>query len=474
MKKLSVYAFQNKKEIVFYLMIFLIITSFFWIARQRMNGFFLNSGDTSVADQAIWNSVHGNFFYQSFLGTPTNFREHLNFVQLLYLPFYAIFPSLLTIYAVINIFYGAAAIFLFRHVKERLGFWSGAIFALFFLLQPIAIMQNIDAMHVVAVGAPLLLFSFIFYEQKRYGWWLGFLIATALTSEFVAPTVFLFGLIPILDRRTWKWILPPFIAGAVMYLAAYFYITIGFSKQSSLLEKLNWQKIVDDRIKTRVSRFKDFLRPGLYFLPLFSKYSILLIPTILLALVIINISRLFPGSHLLSLAPPIIVFSILDLLQNRLLKYKKFVLAAMIVGIFISIPVWYKTASISPDERAVSMRKATYLVKDQGSVTSSRIMGIFVNHRKDFYLTDNQNYSDYILLDMSRDEYKKNRKNEYFQKIESSDSYFKVMDENDIGVYIKKQKIAELLGRSEGEVGSLGQQEILAALYSLESNTSPL
>jgi hypothetical protein len=342
------------------------------------------------------------------------------------------------------------------------------------LLQPIAIIQNIDAMHVVAVGAPLLLFSLIFYEQKRYGWWLAFLLSTALTSEFIAPTIFLFGLISIIDRRSLKWIFPPFISGAVMYIAATAYVTIGFSKQSSLMEILNWQKIMAGRIKTRFFRVLDFLRPGLFFPPFFSKYFILLIPTILLALAIINISRLFPGSHLLSLAPPIIAFSILDLLENRLLKYKKFVLVAMIVGVFISIPIWYKTASIAPDERAVSMRKAAYLVKDQGSVTSSRIMGIFVNHRKDFYLTDNQNYSDYILLDMSRDEYKKNRKNEYFQTIESSDGYLKIMDENDIGVFIKKEKIAQLLGKSKEEIDSLNRQEISMALNSLKPNISPL
>lgn len=329
-------------------------------------------------------------------------------------------------------------------------------------------------MRPVAVGAPLLLLSFIFYEQKKYKWWLIFLLATAFTTEFIAPTIFLFGLIPLIDRRSWKWIWPPFVSGAAMYIASALFIKIGFSDQNSLLQQLSPSKIMDSRLKTRFGRLREVLRPGLYILPFFSKYSILLIPTIILDMLLVDINRLFTGSHLLSLAPPIIAFSILDLVENRLLKYKKIVLGAMIVGIVVSVSIWQKTASTVPDERAASMRQAVYFVKDGGSVTSARIMGIFVDHRRDFYLTDNQNYSDYILLDMSRDEYKKNRKNEYFQTIESSGDYFQVMNENSIVVYIKKQKLGELLGEGTDKINSSNPQDIQSALQGIKPDISPL
>ena len=111
-----------------------IVLWFFFVARARVEGFLLSSGDTSVAEEALWNTIHGDWFYQSSLYTvATNFREHVNFIQFLFLPFYFLVPSLLTLYAVINVSYGIAAYVFYRFASRKLGVLSGFVLVLFFL-----------------------------------------------------------------------------------------------------------------------------------------------------------------------------------------------------------------------------------------------------------------------------------------------------------------------------------------------------
>lgn len=60
--------------------IFIISIGILWfcVTYFKYQQFAFTAGDTAVAKQAIWNTVHGRFFYQSFLETDTNLREHLN------------------------------------------------------------------------------------------------------------------------------------------------------------------------------------------------------------------------------------------------------------------------------------------------------------------------------------------------------------------------------------------------------------
>ena len=443
---------EKVQNIVVALVIIAIISAFFVVAYFRVNGFLLTSGDSAVAEQALWNSVHGDWFYQSSLiGVSNNFREHLNFIQFLFLPFYALATNILTLYVVINLMYGIAAFILFRFAKEKLGTLAAFIFALFFLLQPIAIIQNVDTMHVVAVGAPLLLLTFIFYEQKKYKWWLVFMLATCFVTEFIAPTIFIFGVLALWDRRSAKWIVPPVIASVAMYAASVWYIKIGYSKNDSILKSFSNISNID-HFGIRFGRIKQFLSPALYFLPFFSKYVFFLVPTILVDIYVADINRLYVGSHLLSLVPPILVIALYDIAQKNSLMVRKIMLGLMVVGILYSASVWTKMLDVTPNDRASTMREAVSWVKDDGSVTTARIMGIALNHRKDFYLLDNQKLSDYMIFDRQTGEYSNKLRMPFNDSVEKSGNYLKVMDKNDIAVYISNERVAKLLHMDEAGV----------------------
>ena len=420
-----------------------IVLWFFFVARARVEGFLLSSGDTSVAEEALWNTIHGDWFYQSSLYTvATNFREHVNFIQFLFLPFYFLVPSLLTLYAVINVSYGIAAYVFYRFASRKLGVLSGFVLVLFFLLQPIAAIQNIDTMHVVTLGAPLLLLAFIYYEENRYRLWLGCMLAAVLTTEFIAPTIFFFGLLALWDRRGARWVLPPMIASVVMYLASAWYITTGYSENGSVLKSFTQT----DHLGIREGRIKQFLSPASYVLPFLSKYVFFLIPTVLVTLFVVNINRLYPGSHLLSLVPPVLAMAMFDVLRKqRSVRIRWAILGLLVIGLVMAWSIWSKTVQTDPNPRANAMHEAVSWVVDDGSVTTARVMGTALNHRHDFYLLDNLRLSDYMVIDRRTGEYTAQDRRAFFDSVEKTSDYVQVMDRDDIEVYVSVSRAALLL-----------------------------
>lgn len=61
--------------------ILVILVGYFPIVYFNFYGFLYDSGDTAIAEQELWNTIHGDWFYQSFLGVSNNFRDHLYFSQ---------------------------------------------------------------------------------------------------------------------------------------------------------------------------------------------------------------------------------------------------------------------------------------------------------------------------------------------------------------------------------------------------------
>lgn len=436
---------KNKKlSSNIFAIIFIIATIGFWffIIQQKHVNFKFDSGDTAVAEQAIWNATHGNGFQQSsLLTTESNFREHLNFIQFLYLPFYWIIPHTLTLYLVIYLFYGIASFFVFLFAKSKIGTMGAFLTIFIFLFQPLTNIQAVGPMHVVAISAPLLLLSLIFYEKKFYRSWLILLFLTAFTSEFIAPTIFLIALIAIIDKRTFKWIFPPLLFSSIMYFISSFYITLGLSAKGELLKKFNPQSIKENLTKKRLDFVEiNFFRP-LFYLPfLFSKYSLLLIPSLLLALFIA--ARMQTGAHIFAPVSAVVTMIFIDVslkINNPI--YRRLFFSIVLLGTILSSLAWSSYFEIESATNKKSLENAILMIKDDGSVTAFRQVGHYVNKRKEFYLPDNKQFTDYIILKSSKD----NHPDEYEQSILNSQNYILVFDENRIKVYIKKQKLSELL-----------------------------
>ena len=429
---------QHRSDLLVALFIAAYTIVVFAIIRFKISHFLLQSGDTAVAEQALWNTIHGDLFRQSFLDNQNNLREHLNFIQFLYLPFYAALPSVLTLYAIIQSSYGIAAYALYRHAKSSLGSISAFLVALFFLFNPIVILTNISAMHVVAVGAPLFLGCLIFYEKKHYLPWLIFMLLTVFTTEFIAPTIFALGVLAMIEKRSWKWFLPPILSSAFMYFLSVSFITIGFAKNDAIIQSFDPENLKKNNLTGRLALIEEFFRPLLYVIPFFSRFILLLGPTLLLTIFVVNKSRLASGSHLFTLVPVILSFVLLDILRRTEGRWRQTVFALAAIGTIAAIPIYNDKLELSPNKRLPQMERATTIVPADASVTVSRLMSYHFSHRSEMYLTDNQKYTDYIVLNTSFYD-SKPKDSDYIRSVFSSPEYEKVMDENDIVVFAKKK-----------------------------------
>lgn len=455
----------------------IILMGLFWfgVTFFQYQGFAYITGDTSVAEQAIWNTVHGRIFYQSFLGTETNFREHLNFIQLLYVPLYAVFPHTLTLFLIIQASFVAGAIFLYYFVKKRFASNGiGLVAVLLFIFHPLIASQAVADMHVVAVAGPAFLMLLMAYHEKKYKHFIFWVIFMVFISEFVAPTVFLVGVLAFLERRNWKWFIPPILGGSALYMAAKYYITIGFSSSGNILSKFTPEALKSIyKLNKRLDLVKESLASLLWIFPWISKYSLLLIPSLMIALFIIIPGRIGGGNHVFILIPPILVMIFVDLL-DRFSNFRKWIVGIALVGIVLSIYPWYKIMEIDRSDLAEEMQRAVLAVKDGGSLTASTQFGPNLCRREEFFFPFNDKMTDYVVLKKSKVEKSKNELEDqelkYDQKIEQSELYRIVFEEGRTVVFAKKEKIANLLNISIEELEKMDNALLLKEWKKLERN----
>lgn len=444
----------------------IILVGLFWfcVTYQQYQQFAFRTGDTPVAEQAIWNTVHGRFFYQSFLQTDTNFREHLNFIQLLYVPFYAIFPHTLTLFFIIQLSFVAGMIYLYFYVKRKVGPVAGVLAVGVFMFNPLTASQAVGDMHVVSVAAPFFLMMLIAYHEKQYKRFLFWTIVMVLVSEFVAPTVFLVGVIAILERRNWKWFIAPMVGGIALYMAAKYYITIGFGSNDNIISKFKPEALKSIyKLEKRLELIKKALAPMLWIPLWLSKYSILLIPSLLIALVIIIPGRIAGGSHVFILIVPILAMIFIDLLE-KYRHYRKIIYVIAALGIIFSIYPWFKWMEIDGSEFTLEMNRAVAAVKDGGSLTASTQFGPKVDRREEFFLPLNEKMTDYVVLKISKTRENtnelENQELKYDQKLEASGLYRVVFREGRIIVYVKKTKISEILKITTKEIDAFTDEQL--------------
>lgn len=78
-------------------------------------------------------------------------------------------------------------------------------------------------------------------------------------------------------------------------------------------------------------------------------------------------------------------------------------------------------------------------MKDNGSVTALRQASYHLSRRSEFYLPDNEQLTDYVIFKSGK------KPNAYKTQIKDSEEYTLAMNKDRVCVFIKKQKLSELL-----------------------------
>ena len=174
----------------------------------RYQSFHADAFDLGNMDQAVWNTLHGNFFRFTnrgldWEGPPTRLGIHVEPIILLIAPLYLMHSGPETLIVLQTIALGLGAIPLLSLGLRRLpgAPLVAAAIAITYLISPEVIGEALWDFHPVALATPLLILAVWALDQERYIW---FIIAGALaagTKEDVALALIPMGFYVLIWRR---------------------------------------------------------------------------------------------------------------------------------------------------------------------------------------------------------------------------------------------------------------------------------
>ncbi len=177
---------------------------------------FYDSYDQALFNQIFWNSMQGRLFEGSLTsslsanvvhgGNPPevfyrHLGQHFNPIFLLWLCFYAVFPSIVTLVVIQVTLVTTAGIVLFVLARQYLDPKLSAAIAISFYGANAVLGSTLSNFHDYS-SLPLFLFTLFLALEKKW-WWLfvGMAILTLTVREDAGVALFSFGIYLILSRR---------------------------------------------------------------------------------------------------------------------------------------------------------------------------------------------------------------------------------------------------------------------------------
>ncbi|MBV9690355.1 MAG: DUF2079 domain-containing protein [Ktedonobacteraceae bacterium] len=206
---------------------FLLFSGFFIYYLTGMHDVYLtHAEDLGIMDQAIWNTVHGQWLRQTIcnaindtncsgLAGISRFALHVEPILFLVALFYLIVPNPKTLLVLQTLVVASGAFPAFWLARLRLrNEWAGAVIALLYLLYPAQQRATVFDFHAVTFTAALLLFTLYFMYTRRTVWLFVFAILSMACKEEIAGLVVMFGLWSIIFQRRWR-------SGSLLVLLAF-------------------------------------------------------------------------------------------------------------------------------------------------------------------------------------------------------------------------------------------------------------
>lgn len=183
-----------------------------------------NGVDLAIYAQALWNTAHGRFLATSIHPT-TLLGDHAEWLVVALTPLYALFPHPLVLVVVQACALAASGWVVWRIAKRTLPpRWAlGA--SLGVLLLPTIGSASIYEFHPLVLALPLLLLAADAFQEKQLLRFVLLASACLLVREDVTLTVAAFGIVGLIERRSWKWIIVPIVASSVWFVAMQFVIS---------------------------------------------------------------------------------------------------------------------------------------------------------------------------------------------------------------------------------------------------------
>ncbi|MCM8789826.1 MAG: DUF2079 domain-containing protein [Candidatus Omnitrophica bacterium] len=232
---------------------------FFLITALRQYNLFsnFNPKDFAIYNQTFWNTIHGRIFQNTTYGS--NFSCHNSPFFFLLVPFYYLFPHPLTLQYIKTILLLSSLIPFYLIIRQIITS-ECAILALMltFLLFPFLISQNFVAPHEITYAPFFALFTYYFYQRRKFCLYILFLLITLFIKEHLALVAIMFGIHALWNRRNLRWIIFPIAVGIIWGLFSLWVINY-FQKIYNSHIDAAWF-IVDLKRRFLQSREKFFFR----------------------------------------------------------------------------------------------------------------------------------------------------------------------------------------------------------------------
>lgn len=195
---------RSKRSLILIITIYIIVFSVFTV--ERYNCYLTNAWDLGVYNQAFWTTLHGKLFYETpdLPSTPGGSFLGVHFAPILFLllPFYAIYPSPVTLLFLQTVFVALGAVPIYLISDEVLKSRGKALaFASLYLSYPVVQALNIYDFHIEAFLPFFFLSSFYCYLKGKWITYWIFIILSIITIDFAPIMIAAMSLVNILSNK---------------------------------------------------------------------------------------------------------------------------------------------------------------------------------------------------------------------------------------------------------------------------------
>lgn len=168
-----------------------------------------NGLDLGIYSQVVWSLAHGHGFASS-IHDPSYLGDHLEpwLIPISWL--YRLWGSPLLLLWIQTLVLGSAVIPLAKIARRLAGERASIVAAGLFVAHPLLYNIALYEFHELAFMVPLLLWSIWYYLQDRWKSWFVLLLAIVITREDAPFVVAGWGIMALIDRRSWRWWAPAF------------------------------------------------------------------------------------------------------------------------------------------------------------------------------------------------------------------------------------------------------------------------
>lgn len=198
---------MNKYKIYLSVLIAAHFILFFFTGLFRHWGFLTSINDLAHFDQAIWGTIHGSFLLNTdVFNMPTSrLAMHFDPIQLIFVPFYLIYPSVIWLIAGQSFALAITAWPIFLLAKRVLeSEFAGLMWAAIYLVNPFVLNAGAWDFHPISIAVPFVALGMLAIEIKNFKMMVFCSLVILMCKEHLGIMVVGFGLLWWLKNKEIK------------------------------------------------------------------------------------------------------------------------------------------------------------------------------------------------------------------------------------------------------------------------------